>query len=112
MKIIGFKIWYLDGSMQASSNWRELSVADVLIVMAYYNEFFEEDKRYRKVIDGCDWYWFADGDIHGVRSEDGVTRLPKPDGIDDLDLKRGEWAPSQAVFEQVTTASNNDLVFP
>ncbi len=111
MEIIGFKIWYTDGSMQSSPDWRKLPSDDMLIVMVYYDEFYEGEKRYRLTCDGCDWYWFDGTTIQSIRSTDEVgSRQPKPEGVDDLDLKKGEQV-SDEEFKRISEEAMKDVEF-
>lgn len=102
MNIIGFKIWTKDGVFQ-SDDWNELPDRDVLIVMVYYDEIYAPDCHYRKTIDGCDWYWFEDDDVHGVRSE-AQGWQPKPDKPN---VKQGVMV-DDALFERVSREAMAD----
>ena len=110
MNIVGFKIWYTDGSMRRGKVWEDLPSKGVQIIMCYYDEFYTKDKRYRKTIDGCDWYWFLDGDIHGERAIDGPT-VPKPSRVPDALLKKGEWARSLEEFTIITNSASKDETY-
>lgn len=78
MIVLGFGIWYANGSSQQARDWTVLPSENVLFVYEYFDERYEGDYRYRRVIDGCDWYWFDGESVQGVRSEE-TGEQPKPD---------------------------------
>lgn len=78
MNLLGFGIWYADGSSQQARDWSVLPSQDILFVYEYFDESYKSNYRYRRVTDGCDWYWFDGEKVQGVRSEDEGWQ-PKPD---------------------------------
>ena len=122
MKIIGFKISYADGSVESAdvADWDSLPVTDVVAVMAYFKHYdAEKSKRYRKALDGCDWYWFdakannGDGDILGVRSSGRAGEwTDPPKRIFAPTLKQSAPELPFADFKKIADASVDDEVYP
>ncbi len=104
MNIIGFKAWYADGSVDSSSDWYALPADNIQIVMTYFHECFDADKRYRCMDDGCDWYWFYGTGIQTVRSKAFGWQL-KPD---EQFVKRGTMI-SDAEFKRIADLAYEDL---
>lgn len=79
MIVLGFGIWTADGVVQKSRDWDILPSQDILFVYEYFDARYEGDYHYRRVIDGCDWYWFDGEKVQGIRSKESGWQT-KPDG--------------------------------
>jgi hypothetical protein len=60
-----FRAWYEDGSAYSCADvpWQELPAEGMVGVVVYLDPHVTP---YRRIVDGCDWYWLADGQIQGV----------------------------------------------
>jgi hypothetical protein len=102
MTIKGFKIWYTDGSVIKSEDWRSLPSTGIQSIVTYMQEEFQPGRVYREIAEGADWYWFDGEHVRTVPSgEDGWQ--PKPINVADEDIKQGEYA---ATFEDYDNISN------
>ena len=113
MNIVGFKAWLPDGSSVAADNFTDLPNG-LVVVMAYYDQYFDtvNHYHYRKVLDGCDWYYFDKDDIHGVRSSTvkGEWKAA-PEGIADELVKKSAPELETSAFNAIVDASMADLVY-
>ena len=107
MIVLGFGIWTADGAVQKSRDWDILPSEDLLFVYEYFDERYEGDYRYRRVTDGCDWYWFDGEKVQGVRAKESGWQ-PKPEGTgvkqgvlvsDELFRAIGELAAADRIFD-------------
>jgi len=89
MKVIGFKVWYSDGSVVKETDWVALPSDNLQVIMVYYDEQYTEGRHYRETIDGCDWYWFDGEKVHGVRSEEGIDVWSDKPEVEDELIKQG-----------------------
>ena len=113
MNLIGFKVWLDDKHVVRADNFVDLPTTGIIILMAYYDEFYDPAKRcrYRKVTDGCDWYYFDRGDVHGIYSSDRVGEWqPKPEGIADELIKQGIMI-DKALFDSISDQAMEDLIY-
>jgi hypothetical protein len=114
MKLIGFKIWLEDGSIVKADDFSDLPSTGIVVLMGYYDEWYDVPNNYyyRKVVDGCDWYYLSGGDILGVRSSAKVGEWqPKPQGIhDDTLIKQGVLV-SDEVWQRIVADSDKELTY-
>ncbi len=108
MKVAGFKVWYADGSVVVTENWKDLPSDEVQIVCTYFEECYEEDKHYRCMDDGCDWYWFDGEKVQTVRSKDTQDEWQTPPDIDSSLLKRGTII-DEVEFKNITDKAMVDV---
>ena len=110
MTIKGFKIWYTDGTVLKSTNWRDLPKEHVQSIVTYMNEEFMPGRVYREIAEGADWYWFDGKHVRTVPSaEEGWQ--PKPNGIPEEYLKQGEFANSYEDYMWFSTMAFNEYVY-
>lgn len=90
MKVIGWRIWYADGTSISSreSSWEDAPDDGVLFVMVY------RDGGYRMTMLGNDWYFRAP-DIHGFGMiyghQNGDTKAEILRRYPGAVIKRGKW---------------------
>lgn len=86
MDIAGWRAHYTTNRTfdSDSHDWHQLPSEGVLVVVLYYDEFADADNeiRYRKVLDGDDYYWWDPG------TETIASSMEKPD-LPDAFVKEG-----------------------
>lgn len=100
LPVAGWRVWYADGAVydSRSSAWEDLPELGVVVVVVYHAAFTAGGTRYRKMLDGGDWYWpFARS---GTTDERGAWVDP-PRGVAPELLKRGVWV-SDLEFDLIT----------
>ena len=62
MTVAGWRVFY-PGETYASNEteWRDLPDEGVQVIVLYYQEYAAEGVRYRKLLDGHDYYWHVPG---------------------------------------------------
>lgn len=95
MRVIAWKVWYYGGAAFCSDSvtWAELPDDGVLGIVTVFDERNPHNgERFRRVIDGRDWYWKAPGPegepIFGFSDDDPTEILDRYPGAS---LKRGKW---------------------
>ena len=112
MKFIGFKVWLEDGSIVKADNFIDLPATGIVVLMGYYDRFYDvvNNFYYRKVVDGCDWYFFHDGDIDGVRSLAKAGKWKrKPEGLHDNTLIKKGVQVSDEMFYKISAEADKEL---
>lgn len=74
--MLKWKAWYEDGRKFSSADtmWQDLPNRGMVGVVVY------EEYPYRRILDGGDWYWLENGDIHQTNThEEWGQFLPAPD---------------------------------
>lgn len=105
MNIIHWKIYYGDDTVYTSNDgtWEEAPDTGVQVVMLYFDEDHSEDKPYREIIQGGDFYC-KDGD--SIFSE--ITAL---DGnIQSGSIKTGTNIDLSLYESIVATSFNNETI--
>lgn len=74
IKVIGWKIWYGDGTTFSSLQvpWEKAPDQNVQVVMVYYDKKDGQGRSCRIVFCGDDLYWKNDKDEFGTSFEDTV----------------------------------------
>ena len=114
MTYIGFKVWLADASVVKADSFADLPAIGIVILMAYYDQCFDVANRhhYRKVLDGCDWYYFDQGDIQGVRSSNTKDEWnPAPEGISAALMKKSAPELSNAAFNKISDTAMQDYIY-
>lgn len=98
--LAGWRVWYADGSVYASDTtaWVDLPEQGVVVVAVYEDRFTKGGVRYRRLMDGADWYWLFGKS--GTNDERGVWIDPPADVAPEL-LKRGVWV-SDLTFDIIS----------
>ena len=112
MKLIGFKVWLQDGSIAKADDFSDLPATGIVVLMGYYDQFYDVPNNYyyRKVVDGCDWYYFSADDIHGIRSSAKAGEWqPKPQGIHDHTLIKKGVGISDEKFLAIAAEADREL---
>ncbi len=109
VSVIGFKIWYADGTVEQSMHWRGLTSTDIVVIMTYQKECFAPGKHYRIMTDGCDWYWWDGKAVQTVRSKSDSWQDP-PKGVKAILLKKGVMV-SDDKFARISKLALADLSF-
>jgi hypothetical protein len=105
MEVLGYKITYTDGTVRKAPDFNDLPNERIQIVMVFYVDEYAPGKHYRKMMDGCDWYYVDRlGELQGVRSEDTGIQT-KPTG--ELS-KSGEYTTDEN-FKKLTDAALADV---
>lgn len=57
-----WRAWYADGAVYSSADvaWADLPAEGMVGVVVYLAH------PYRRIVDGADWYWLADGEVHAL----------------------------------------------
>ena len=89
MKVIGWRVWYADGSKydSASTRWENLPGDGVLVIMLYF------DNKTRRIMDGSDWFFrvrHESGEFIYGENNDSLEENQKRYG-ESISLKRGQW---------------------
>ena len=106
LKVIGWRVWYDNGSQYSSKEikWCKLFDDGVISVVLYF------DDKTRRIMDGSDWYFKAVGTddyIYG-QNNDTVEENKKRYGKDII-LKRGKWTDEETMYKiqkEVTEAKD------
>jgi len=114
MKVIGWRVWYADGSKcdSAATKWKDLPDDGVLIIVLYFDEKRSDGKPLRRINSGVDWYFRVKGPkgfIYGQNNdtpEENKKRYGK-----DISLKRGKWA-DDATMQQAEREASGAIDCP
>lgn len=91
----GWRAWHWDGTARtvyasAETEWQALPSEGIVGVVEY------REPPYRKIWDGHDWVWVADGKLQDVDSHPEWGQwAERPTGVDSLLLKRGASVPDE-----------------
>lgn len=96
MKVIGWRVWYADGSKydSATTRWSDLPNDGVIVAVLYF------DDKTRRVMDGSSWYFRAkheSGEFIYGENEDSPEENKKRYG-EDIFLKRGKWTTEAIMY--------------
>ena len=99
--VIGWKIWYGDGSTFSSlqGTWKSAPNQNVQIVMTYFNQKDQIGQSLRQIWTGMDYYFMKDN-IWGCSFED--VSIVK--GI----VKYGKWMKSEKEFNDMQAIAMED----
>lgn len=109
--VVGWKAYMVTGQVYAGrtlADWRDLPDDGVLVVMLYYDKFCTQGQtRYRRILQGNDWYFIAPGVLdqvygHGNESPDEIARR-YPGAV----VKRGQWT-DDTHYQQVVAIALDD----
>lgn len=100
LKVIGWKIWYGDGTTFSSlqGTWKKAPDQDVQILMIYYDKKDLQNRSTRKVFSGDNFY-FSDDVIFNSSFEDESKVI----GI----VKYGKWMDGKG-FEKIRLTAMDD----
>lgn len=109
MRVIRWKIWYDDGSVvlgKTIDDWTAAPDDGVQIVMLYYDKMATDGvTRYRRVVQGEDYYWMAPSPndfIYGSGRVDPGPRYPS------AVVKLGKWT-DDGSFSAMNAAAMADI---
>jgi len=108
MEVIGWRVWYADGSQHNSKDteWEDLPDDGVLIIVLYFDEKRPDGKPLRRINSGVDWYFRAKGlrDFIYGQNNDTPEENRKRYG-DNISLKQGKWTDEETMYKAEQEAS-------
>jgi len=106
-KVLAWKVWYADGSKhigKTREEWEILPDDGILVIILYYDEFATDGiTRYRRVLQGSDFYWLSSGErdhIYGQTSNIQETSEWIEQRYPDALVKAGRWVDDDT-FKQI-----------
>jgi len=102
MKVIGWRVWYADGSKHDSktTKWKGLPDDGVLVLVLYFDGKRPDGKPLRRINSGVDWYFRVKGlkgFIYGQNNdtpEENKKRYGK-----NIALKQGKWTDEPTMYQ-------------
>lgn len=96
--VAGWRAWYAGGRICSarSTTWARLPELGIVVVAVYYAAFTVAGVRYRRFLDGGDWYW--PWDRSGTSDARGAWIEP-PAHVPPALLKRGVWVSDREFAE-------------
>ena len=109
MKIIGWRVWYADGTRYSSkeNEWSFLPDDGLQIVVLYKNKRLKHAEGwYRSIWSSCDYYWTTPKSGLEVFCSNERPQERYPGAV----IKYGKWMPV-GEFEKIRVEANASLEF-